>query len=216
MRVNGSRALLIQPGDINYGPNLIGGHSGNSVSAGAVGATIGGGGANGQINSVTSNYGAVGGGKGNSASAWGAVSGGYGNTASGEYATVSGGAFNTASESNATVGGGYDHTASGFSATVPGGEGNTASGSYSFAAGRQAKAIHDGAFVWADNQASDWSSSAANTFKVRAQNGAWIQANNTNYASVIDNDGNGDGLRAYTASSQGNNFGAAFIRVSSQ
>ncbi len=255
VRVNGSRALLIQPSTVS--PNLIGGYSGNSVSAGVAGATIGGGGNDNAINSVTDYYGTVGGGRGNTASGGVAtVGGGYQNTASGneatvdggsgntasgfsatvgggyqnaagnQSATVSGGTYNTASGGNATVSGGYQNaasggystvgggngnTASGAYATVPGGVANTASGQYSFAAGQRAKAIHDGAFVWADSQASDWSSTAADTFRVRAQNGAWIQANNTAYAGIIDNDGNGDGLRAFTTSSQGNNYGAAYI-----
>jgi hypothetical protein len=42
---------------------------------------------------------------------------------------------------------------------------------YSFAAGRQAKALHDGAFVWADSTAADISSEAANSFIVRASGG---------------------------------------------
>ena len=197
VRVNGSRALLIQSNGSNYGPNLIGGYSGNSVSAGLVGATIGGGGASGYENSVTGGYGTVG--------------GGTFNTASGGNATVGGGYQNAASGGYSTVGGGYGNTASGAYATLPGGALNTASGQYSFAAGQRAKATHDGAFVWADSQASDWSSTAADTFRVRAQNGAYIQANNTNYAGIIDNDGNGDGLRAYAATSQGNNFGAAYV-----
>ncbi len=242
VRVNGSRALLIQSNGSNYGPNLIGGYSGNSVSAGLVGATIGGGGASGYENSVTGNYGTVGGGWDNTAGLEGAtvgggqantaggvyatLSGGFGNIASDGYGTVGGGTFNTASGGNATVGGGYQNaasggystvgggygnTASGAYATLPGGALNTASGQYSFAAGQRAKATHDGAFVWADSQASDWSSTSTDTFRVRAQNGAYIQANNTNYAGIIDNDGNGDGLRAYAATSQGNNFGAAYV-----
>ena len=82
LRVNNSRALLIQPNGIDDGPNLIGGYNGNSVSAGVVGATIGGGGANGDVNSVADDYGTIGGGYGNTASAWSTVGGGSGNTAS--------------------------------------------------------------------------------------------------------------------------------------
>ena len=46
-------------------PNLVGGYSGNSVVAGVVGATIGGGGNNPFLNAVTDNYGTVGGGASN-------------------------------------------------------------------------------------------------------------------------------------------------------
>lgn len=44
LRVNNERALRIEPpGSTTYSPNLIGGHTGNWVSPGVVGATIGGG-----------------------------------------------------------------------------------------------------------------------------------------------------------------------------
>ncbi|MCI0595045.1 MAG: hypothetical protein L0Z48_00710, partial [candidate division Zixibacteria bacterium] len=66
---------------------------------------------------------------------------------------------------------GRGDTASGAYATVPGGRGNFASGRYSLAAGRRAKAIHTGAFVWADSQNVDFASTAANQFSIRAQNG---------------------------------------------
>ncbi len=132
-------------------PNLIGGHSGNSVTSGVYGATIGGGGAAGSINRVTDNYGTVGGGLnnragdnagttsdqpyatvgggvGNTASGYAAiVGGGYENTANGSYTTVGGGRSNSAS-SGATIGGGWYNTASGTNAIVSGGLGNTASG----------------------------------------------------------------------------------------
>ncbi|MFZ2424131.1 MAG: hypothetical protein WA029_23625, partial [Anaerolineae bacterium] len=129
VRVNGSRALLIQSNGSNYGPNLIGGYSGNSVSAGLVGATIGGGGASGYENSVTGNYGTVGGGWDNTAGLEGAtVGGGQANTAGGVYATLSGGFGNIASDGYGTVGGGTFNTASGGNATVGGGYQNAASG----------------------------------------------------------------------------------------
>jgi hypothetical protein len=119
-------------------PNLIGGFSGNSVTSGVVGATIGGGGESGFPNRVTDSYGTVGGGGNNQAGnnagtvndrSGATVGGGIFNTASGEYATVGGGIFNTASGSAATVGGGNNNTASGSAATVGGGYLNIASGS---------------------------------------------------------------------------------------
>lgn len=68
-------------------------------------------------------------------------SGSSGNDASGEYASTVGGAL------------------------------NTASGNYSFAAGRNAKATNQGAFVWADSQTGNFSSSSSNTFNIRASGG---------------------------------------------
>ena len=61
-------------------------------------------------------------------------------------------------------------------AAIPGGQNNAATGSYSFAAGRRAKAIHDGAFVWADSTAADFSSTIANEFRVRARGGVVLDA----------------------------------------
>ena len=94
------------------------------------------------------------------------------------YATVGGGQNNTANNSYAVVSGGYNNTA-GYQATVPGGSFNVASGFYSFAAGQRAKALHQGAFVWADSQAADFSSTANDQFLIRAQGGVGIGTNVT-------------------------------------
>jgi hypothetical protein len=57
---------------------------------------------------------------------------------------------------------------------VPGGYLNTAQGNHSFAAGRSAKANHQGAFVWGDSTAADVASTANNQFIVRAVGGVWL------------------------------------------
>ncbi len=62
--------------------------------------------------------------------------------------------------------------------TVAGGAGNLAGGQYSFAAGRRAKASHQGAFVWADSQNTDFTSSANNQFLIRALGGVGINSPN--------------------------------------
>jgi hypothetical protein len=125
-------------------PNVIGGYSGNSVTSGAVGATIGGGGANLTRNRVTDDYGTVGGGGDNTAGDWAGttsdvqyptVGGGHHNRASGDEATVGGGENNTASNTFATVAGGCCNNASNASSTVGGGSGNTASGTSSTVGG---------------------------------------------------------------------------------
>lgn len=100
------------------------------------------------------------------------VAGGNRNTASWTYSTVAGGFGNTASGNSSTVSGGGVNTASGLNSTVAGGAYGTASGDYSLAAGRRAKAIHAGAFVWADSTDADFSSSGINEFAVRAGGGA--------------------------------------------
>jgi len=127
-----------------YSPNIIGGYSGNSVTAGVYGATIGGGGSSDHTNVITDAFSTVGGGRGNIAGKWGAtiaggmenkapgessaIGGGNGNTASAYVATVSGGGANTASADGATVGGGMHNNSSGGQATIGGGHANTASG----------------------------------------------------------------------------------------
>ena len=110
-------------------PNLIGGFSGNSVTSGVVGATIGGGGFSGSANRVTDNFGTVGGGVNNQAG------NNAGTTDDAPYATVGGGNNNTASGYIVTVGGGEGNTASGFIATVGGGKNNIASGGYAVIGG---------------------------------------------------------------------------------
>ena len=135
-RVNGGRALRLEQGLSGWSaPNVIGGSPVNFVSSGIMGATIGGGGVpsyNGYsgINSVTVNFGTVGGGFFNTVSGdWGTVCGGRNNISSGGwYGTVGGGYQNTANNSSATVGGGDQNTASGNEATVGGGDQNNASG----------------------------------------------------------------------------------------
>jgi hypothetical protein len=184
-------------------PNLIGGYSGNRVTAGVVGATIGGGGASGSINQVTANYATIGGGITNIASGLGAtVGGGNSNTSSDVYATIGGGQSNWASKGYATVGGGNSNTASGNSATIPGGRSNTAEGNYSFAAGRRAKANHQGAFVWADSTDADFASTANDQFAVRANGGVVFSTGGASFringgdAWTSANDGSGSGLDA--------------------
>ncbi len=166
-------------------PNVIGGFSGNSVTGGGGGATISGGGQSGFPNSVNASFGTVGGGQGNTASDLSAtVGGGNTNTASGLRATVGGGLINHASGGDATIGGGGNNNASGFAATVPGGSANTATGNFSLAAGRRAKAIHDGAFVWGDSTNADIASTAANQFVVRASGGARFFASDLHLGTI--------------------------------
>lgn len=136
-KVNSVRAFRLEPNGTS--PNVIGGNSGNSVTNGVYGATIGGGGGtSGNTNRVTDNYGTVGGGYGNQAgdnagttsdTLYTVVSGGYYNFATGSFATIGGGSSNNASGINSTIGGGTINIASSTYATVGGGYHNTASGS---------------------------------------------------------------------------------------
>ena len=122
-------------------PNIIEGSSVNYVSSGVEGATIAGGGAanvggSSYTNSVTADFGTVGGGRNNTATnEFATVGGGAHNIAGGGDATVGGGGVNTASGDGATVGGGDYNIASGDDATVGGGDYNTASGAGAFVGG---------------------------------------------------------------------------------
>jgi len=144
----------------------IGGGVGNTNTGYA--ATV----AGGFFNTAANNGAAVGGGGNNSAFGFNSVvAGGNNNLAVAEDAVIGGGHQNTNTGNAATISGGFWNQALDFSATVPGGYWNLASGAYSLAAGRQAKAIHQGAFVWADSIAADFASAANNEFAVRASGG---------------------------------------------
>lgn len=184
-KVNGGRALRLEPTDST--PNVIGGSSANAVTAGAEGATIAGGGLTGSncglgydqpcLNTVTENFGALGGGRANTVSGYAAtVGGGEQNTASSTYATAGGGLGNVASGAYSVVGGGLANTASGLQATVPGGDGNVAAGANSFAAGHNAHAYGKGTFVWADSKEANFEGSVDDQFRVRATGGAYFEA----------------------------------------
>ncbi len=194
------RILRMEP--VTDSPNLIGGHEGNSVAAGVYGATIGGGGTSGHFNQVTDDLGTIGGGNNNLAGDGAGmtsdrycatVGGGSQNSASGCYATIGGGAGNQADGYIATVGGGHLNDADGQWSTVPGGASNQADGDFSMAAGRRAKAIHTGAFVWADATEADFSSSGANQFIIRASGGVGIGKNDPAHALDV----NGEILSTY-------------------
>ena len=147
LQVNGLRALRLEPNASS--PNLIGGFYGNSVTIGAEGATISGGGASVLPNAVTDDYGTIGGGGGNvvgvddanhttqhygtigggrnnTAYSHATVGGGRDNTASGGISTIGGGWGNVADIQRATVGGGFQNISSGFGSTIGGGESNVA------------------------------------------------------------------------------------------
>jgi hypothetical protein len=134
--------------------------------------------AGGWYNTASGDYATVAGGDHNTASdSWATVGGGWYNTASGGGATIGGGYLNAASGIDATIGGGRENAASGDNATVAGGYQNTAAGAFSFAAGRRAKAVHQGAFVWADSTDVDYTSTITDQFAIRASNGVSLSVN---------------------------------------
>ena len=198
-------------------PNVIGGSIENSVADGVWGATIGGGGRGDGFNTnqVSGQNGTVSGGLGNTASADVAtVSGGKSNSASGSYAsigggegnealwsytTVGGGKGNLAGGEYATVGGGVLNQTQGTAATIPGGYDNHANGAYSFAAGRQAHASHQGAFVWADSTGAIIESDRDNQFLARASGGVIFSTANGAMLQLIPHDESPNLIAGYGA-----------------
>jgi hypothetical protein len=139
LAVNGATALRL--GAASGTANLIGGHAGNSVGAGVVGAAIGGGGYSSYPNGVTRDYGTVGGGAGNAARGdYATVGGGSINAAEGSYAMIGGGRLNSAGGDESAIGGGKSNDAAGTQAAIAGGESNVASGSYAAVGGGQLNA----------------------------------------------------------------------------
>ncbi|MBI3850306.1 MAG: hypothetical protein HY298_08465 [Verrucomicrobia bacterium] len=157
---------------------IAGGHA-NRIGTNATGAVVSGG----EVNDVLDG------------AFWGTIGGGFLNTIqpNASYSTIGGGVQNTI-QTNASysfigggsgnlilptaavsvIGGGFGNTNGGLWATIPGGYANVASGTFSFAAGHQAKARHDGAFVWADSTSADFVSTASDQFLVRASGGLFF------------------------------------------
>jgi hypothetical protein len=133
----------------------------------------------GNDNTSSGNASSLAGGQQNTSSgSWTTVCGGVNNIASGPGAFVGGGGYdntgnagNTASGINSSVVGGSGNSATNSYATVGGGINDIAGGLYSFAAGQQAQAVHQGAFVWGDSQNAAFASTANDQFCVRAQGG---------------------------------------------
>jgi hypothetical protein len=135
----------------------IGGGQANTIGGGADGATIGGG----RVNQIESGTQAP------------TVSGGEDNRieSHADYASIGGGRANTVA-SNATA------------AVIAGGWGNRAGGPFAFAAGRDARAEHMGAFVWADATDAPVSSTASNQFTARASGGVRLISSSNGTSGV--------------------------------
>jgi hypothetical protein len=181
-RARGPYSVIAGGGDVNADSN----------STQQMWATISGG----RHNLALGQSSVIGGGGGNVASgSYVVVGGGQQNTADGDISTVCGGAVNVASGNWSVVSGGGDmwmsggniaagdfsvisggreNNAAGINSVIPGGRANSALGGYSFAAGRRAKAEHAGTFVWADSTNTDFISTGANQFLIRASGGVGI------------------------------------------
>ena len=183
----GSGQATIGGGGVNtIGTNAvdstIAGGAQNRIGSGSFSSTIGGG----EAGSIGTNSPAsvIGGGWQNIIGAnvnSTTIGGGNRNTNSSWHGTIGGGANNLiqTNASDATIAGGYGNMASGPYSSIPGGFNNAAASYYSFAAGRRAKANHQGAFVWADSTDADVASTANNQFAVRASGGVLFYSDPT-------------------------------------
>jgi trimeric autotransporter adhesin len=157
--------------------SFLGGGQGNSIWSGS-GESFLGGGADNSIQQFVP-YSFLGGGADNSVKAESSfLGGGQINSIQtiAYFSFLGGGEKNTNAGAFSVIGGGTNNLVSGNAATVPGGSLNVAGGNYSFAAGQQAQALHQGSFVWADSQGGTFSSTTNDEFNIRANNGVRIQA----------------------------------------
>ncbi len=200
--IGGHPANYVAPGV--YGATIAGGGVANcgaapgtcSNSVTVRNGTIGGG----HANRVSGDASTIAGGAGNVIEAgWSAIGGGWPNTIQSDaswsfigggdynliqtnsaYSTIGGGAVNTIQPGafGATIGGGYDNTilSNASYAAIAGGDLNAA-GTNSFAAGHRARATHTGSFVWADSTDTDFATTGANQFLLRATGGVGIGLN---------------------------------------
>lgn len=103
-------------------------------------------------------------------------------------AAVPPGAGNLPGPGSSVVSGGEDNAIDPTAewSMIPGGLSNDVGldADFAFAAGRRAKALHPGSFVWADSTNADFASSAPNQFAIRAANGLFI-ANDAGGAKVV-------------------------------
>ena len=131
------------------------------------------GGTNNFPNTTQSPRSAIVGGSGNQIQAGNAASfigGGSSNEVGGLVSFIGGGSSNETGGQGAFVAGGFENAAMGDHSFATGSF-NHATGSNSFAAGRDARALHDGAFVWSDRTTGLFSSSGPDQFLVRATGG---------------------------------------------
>jgi hypothetical protein len=170
----------------------IGGGRSNTIAPYAAGATIAGGMT--QKIGTNSDFGTIGGGTENkimNQTLTATIAGGLRNSIMDHShgATIAGGGLNVIGTNSpySTIGGGSGNSiTNSMYATIPGGENNVAT-NYAFAAGRGARAVHPGAFVWADSQFGSWPSTSNNQMIVRAAGGVGI--NNNNPGATLDVNG---------------------------
>jgi hypothetical protein len=200
--IGGGFSNVIEPDGSGFNSSVISGGAGNVIKDNAYFSVITGGHQN-EIG-TNANRSTLGGGEGNkigtlasfsviaagdqntiqSSSHHSTISGGQSNVIpnSVSWSTIAGGVYNTNGGAAAVIGGGNLNSIGpvGLFATIPGGFSNSINGSYSFAAGQQAKALHNATFVWSDgNRGNSFGSTTANQFLISATNGVGINTNVT-------------------------------------
>jgi len=195
--------------DANQGSNILGGST-NTITTNGTYNTICGGLQN-DITSGDLGYNVIGGGYGNTNSGgysvccggdintagyrWTFIGGGRNNSSAGDFNGIGCGDSNiTSGSSYSTILGGRANTitAGSYSAVIGGWQCDVTA-SYALAFGRQARAIHSGAMVFADGSAAaDFDSIATNEFAIRASGLRLVDGNQTN-GYVLTCDANGTG-----------------------
>lgn len=171
---------------------VVGGSGNKAVGDGAF---VGGGFENTALNGSAA---IVGGLRNTNSAPYGFIGGGQSNRMNSAFANdvIVGGLNNNVAGGNSFVGGGENNTIQNANhAMIPGGLQNTVAADYGFAAGRRAKANHQGAFVWADATDADLASTANNQFLVRAAGGVGINTNNPTAALHVGGIPGTDGIR---------------------
>jgi len=95
---------------------------------------------------------------------------------------------------------GWNSTARGLTATAMGWS-TVAAGQTTLAAGYRAKATNDGAFVWADLQDADFTSTGTNQFLIRASGGVGINTDSPEFALHVNGDAGKPGGGAWSVAS---------------
>jgi len=147
---------------------VVGGQ--NNMAVG--GSTFVGGGAS---NRALTDTGVIVGGVSNlNQSVGGFIGSGTGNEVRGSQTFIGAGRDNFARASGSFIGGGLGNEATGDYSSVPGGIFNRAAGFGSTAMGSRAEALHNGAFVYADDSGAAFTSTGDDQFLIRAGGGVGI------------------------------------------
>lgn len=201
----GSRSSCIGGGELNtieaYSANtVVAGGYGNAIGQYSGGSAIGGG----YHNTIQDFCSATiaGGWAQTNAATYGFIGGGNQNSirVGADGASIAGGFYNDigTNSSYSSIGGGYYNRIADFAqcATVPGGRANSAAG-YAFAAGYNARATNQGAFVWSDSTGTATGSTNNNSVTFRASggyrlftstgvSGAYLAPNNGGWTAMSD------------------------------